>query len=119
MNSLKRYKSMSTDNIYKEYLKREQTKKVVEIGNAVHEEYERSVFEAVKNDIVAQLMAVVFTVLNKDFGFGKDRLMKVKKGTEELFKIMLNGGICGQEFNTQNCLDYMKDKFDIDLDKKE
>ena len=72
-------------------------------------------YKAVSNDATAQVLAVMFTVLNKEFGFGKDRLLRVKDGTESMFKIMLSEGICGQDFDTQNCLDYIKEKFDIEL----
>lgn len=72
-------------------------------------------YQTVSNDATAQVLAVMFCVLDKEFGFGKEDLLKLKEGTETMFKLMLNNGICGQEFTTQNCLDYIKDNFDIDL----
>ncbi|MGN0654428.1 MAG: hypothetical protein ACI4KD_05885 [Oscillospiraceae bacterium] len=71
-------------------------------------------YDAVKDDIVAQLMATVLTCLHNDFGFDKDQLRQVKDGTEDLFVLMQNGGICGQEFNGLHCKAYMHDKFGIE-----
>ena len=73
-------------------------------------------YDAVKDDIVAQLMATVLTCLHNDFGFDKDQLQKVKDGTEDLFVMMQNGGICGQEFNGLHCIKYMTDNFGIKWD---
>lgn len=81
----------------------------------MYDDKSSELYKAVSNDATAQVLAVMFTVLNKEFGFGKDRLLRVKDGTESMFKIMLSEGICGQDFNTQNCLDYIKDNFDIEL----
>ena len=72
-------------------------------------------YDAVKNDIAAQLMATVFTELHNDFGFDADRLQRVKTGTEALFQMMINGGIMGEPFTTENCIEYMRKQFDIEF----
>lgn len=89
-----------------------------ELKKAFDREYEKrfnEIFESAKADIVAQLMATCLTELNLEFGFGKVRLNRFKNGVEGLFITMMNGGIMGQEFTTQNCIELMHDKYDIDL----
>ena len=76
-------------------------------------------FERIKSDVVAQLMATVLTELNIEFGFGKDRLMRFKRGVESLFIAMVNGGIMGRPFDTDSCIKMMREKYGIDVEAKE
>lgn len=76
------------------------------------------IFEEIKRDIVAQLMATSMVELNKEFGFGTGRLRRFKNGTEGLFISMAKDGIMGRKFDTQTCIDLMREKYDIDLDAK-
>lgn len=92
------------------------------VEQTLNEEYAKRVdlvYKEVGRDVVAQIMATCCTVLNKDYHFGKDRLLRFKQGVEGLFKIMLKDGIVGQEFTTENCINYMRDNYGIDFDKKE
>ena len=75
-----------------------------------------AVYEEVKHDVVAQIMAVCCMELNKEFGFGKDRLNKFYRGVNSLFKLMITDGILGKEFTPINCIEMLKDKYGIDLD---
>lgn len=79
----------------------------------------QEMFEQIKRDVVAQLMATAMAELNKEFGFGKKRLRRFKAGVEGLFIAMARDGIMGREFTTQNCIDLMRDKYGIDLDAKD
>lgn len=76
-------------------------------------------FKAVQKDVTAQLMATIMTVLHQEFGFGRKRLRRVKRGTEALFRGMLQNGIFGKKFDTQTCIDYMREKFGVDVEKEE
>lgn len=92
---------------------------VGEMKAAFEKEYnarQADVFEACKRDITAQLMATCLVALNKEFGFGKKRLNQFKVSVEALFVAMVGGGIMGQEFSTQNCIDLMRDRYGIDVD---
>ena len=92
------------------------------VENALENEYAKEVdkvYKQVGRDVVAQIMATCCIVLNKDFQFGKERLTRFKQGVEGLFKIMLSGGIAGQPFTTENCINYMRDTYGIDFDKNE
>ena len=77
-----------------------------------------AVYEEVKKDVASQIMAVCCMELNKEFGFGKDRLNKFYRGVNHLFKLMATNGIMGKEFTPVNCIDLLRDKYGIDLDEK-
>lgn len=78
-----------------------------------------AVYEEVKKDVVSQIMAVCCMELNKEFGFGKDRINKFYEGVNSLFKLMATDGIMGKEFTPVNCIEVLKDKYGIDLDKRD
>ena len=77
-----------------------------------------AVYEEVKKDVASQIMAVCCMELNKEFGFGKDRLNKFYRGVNDLFKLMATDGILGKEFTPINCIEVLRDKYGIDLDEK-
>ena len=77
-----------------------------------------AVYKEVKKDVASQIMAVCCMELNKEFGFGKDRLNKFYRGVNDLFKLMATDGIMGKEFTPVNCIDLLRDKYGIDLDEK-
>lgn len=94
---------------------------LTEIENQVRKEFEKrteQVYETVKQDIAAQLMAVCCCVLHSSFGFGEKRLKKFKKDMEDYFSLMLRDGICGKEFTPINCIEYMRKTFNIDFDEE-
>ena len=76
------------------------------------------VYDAVKQDVAAQIMAVCCVELNKEFGFGKDRLNKFHQGVNDLFRLMATDGIFGKEFTPVNCIETLRNKYGIDLDKR-
>ena len=76
------------------------------------------IYDAVKQDVAAQIMAVCCVELNKEFGFGKDRLNKFFSGVNSLMKIMSTDGIFGKPFTPVNCIETLREKYDIDLDKR-
>lgn len=91
------------------------------IDKTVREEYDKysdEIFESCKRDIIAQLMAVCMTELNKEFGFGKNRLERFKSGVEGLLAMIGKGTFIQGAATTQTCIDYIKSEFGIDLDKQ-
>lgn len=92
-----------------------------EISSYLNEEWEErkdAIYEEVKRDVSSQILAVFFTALNKDFGFGKKRLLRVKESVECYFTLMQQGSILGDSFSPLECIEYIKDKFGIDFDKE-
>lgn len=93
-----------------------------DIEKEVKREYDAKIdtlYESVKQDVAAQIMAVCCTELQKEFGFGAARLKRFYSGVNTLFKIMATDGIFGREFNPINCIELLRDKYGIDLDKRE
>lgn len=90
-----------------------------EIGKYLEEEWELKrddVYSEVKNDVANQLIAVFFTALHKDFGFGKTRLVRVKESIETYFSLMQTG-VFNKSFTPIDCINYLKDELGIDVDK--
>ena len=95
---------------------------VDDVERAVNEEVNAkidAVYNSVKQDVAAQIMAVCLTELSSEFGFGEKRLKQFYSGVNGLFHVMSNDGIFGREFTPVNCIDAIRDKYGIDLDKQE
>lgn len=78
-----------------------------------------AVYNTVKQDVAAQIMAVCLTELSSEFGFGEKRLKQFYSGVNDLFSVMATDGIFGKEFNPVNCIEAIREKYGIDLDKRE
>lgn len=92
-----------------------------QIKQALSEEWEErcdQVYTEVRNDVANQVMSVFFTALHKDFGFGKQRLLKLKSSVETWFSFMQTG-IFGKDFTPIDCINYFREEFGIDLDEEE
>lgn len=93
--------------------------KVKDIKKAYELEFDKKtemLFDKMKRDIASQLLATFLMELNINHGFNKEQLQNVKSGVESLFIAMYTGGILGKEFTPQNCIDYLKEQFDIEID---
>lgn len=91
-----------------------------EIRRKVAEEFEKKkslVYESVIHDVLPQFMAVCMCELNKEFGFGDQRLKRFLSGVSSQFVIM-ECGILGTKYNPLDCLKYLNDRYDIDVDKE-
>lgn len=71
------------------------------------------VYETVKQDVAAQIMAGVLMYLNKRYGWKGQVLNNVKTGTEEMFKLM-ESGVLGKKFTTVDCIEYLQ-KLGVDI----
>ena len=92
-----------------------------DIENILDAEWQKrvdKVYETALRDVSAQVLAVFYTCLSKRYGFGKKRMLSLKRDVESTFTLMNTDNILGKDFTTQDCLDYMKEKFGIDLDKE-
>ena len=66
--------------------------------------------------IVYGTIGVCMTVLNKQFGFGRKRLQKLKDEIEAEY-VTMNAGICGRKYTSEDCLRYLKENYGIDFDE--
>lgn len=84
-----------------------------EIKKIVQEEVEK-VYPAISKDVAYQTFAMVFLVLNRDYGFGKKRLAELKDKIEmEYWKIEQKP--CGIDYTPEDVLRICREKFDIDF----
>lgn len=92
-----------------------------ELAAYLNEEWNKKrdeMYNEVKKDVSAQLLAVFFTTLYKPpYKWRKDRLKKFKKNIEYTFKDMTTG-VLGKDFGTVDCLNFLKKEFGIDFDKE-
>lgn len=86
--------------------------------NSKWETQRDKVYDVAKRDVSAQILAVFFTVMNKEHGWGKKRLEKLKSDVEAYFHLM-QVGVFNKPFSPLDCIDYIKKEFNIDLDKEE
>lgn len=92
-----------------------------DIGEYLNEEWEEKkdqVYTEVKRDVSAQILSVFFTVMCKEHGWKKKRLLKLKSDVEAYFALMQTG-VFNKTFTPVDCIEYIKDEFGIDLDKEE
>lgn len=73
------------------------------------------IYDKALKDAAYQMWAVMLCVLHKQFGFGKTRLHQVKDSTEDEF-MMMRDGILGKDYTTNDCVKFLKEKFDIDFE---
>ena len=90
------------------------------IRQKVQEEYQKykdEVYRQVMEDVIPQILAIVFLTLSNDFGFGKKRLLKIISGMKAYCKLM-NTEIFNRKFTTLDLIKQLKDKYGIDLDEE-
>ena len=91
------------------------------IRQKVQEEYQKykdEVYRQVLEDVIPQVLGVVLLTLNSHFGFGEKRLRRVIAGMKAYFKLMDGVEILNRKLTPLDCLEYLKDKYGIDLDEE-
>lgn len=86
------------------------------VNKAVEKEY-KQIFNLAVDEITYQIYAVMLTTLDKSYGFRKNRLRKFIKEVEAMSKLMVDNPMRG-EFDAYKCVDYLQDRFGIDLRKE-
>ena len=90
---------------------KEEMQKYIDEAWELHRQEE---FENCKRDIIAQLMSACCMGLHHSFGFGRERLKRIKEAVEDELKFES----FGKKSTTQDCIDTVKSKFGIDFDSK-
>lgn len=86
----------------------------------IKEEFEKryeELFNSARKDLSAQLMAVVLVTLDKTYGFKGKRLKRFIQDVEANFKLIIDNSFATKT-DTQTYIDYIKDKYGIDLDEE-
>ena len=79
-------------------------------------EYLTKNYQKISRDGAFQMLAVAFVVLIKEFGFGTKRLKRLKDLIENEFMLM-EKGICGRQYNTDDCKRHLKENYSIDFEE--
>lgn len=91
-----------------------------EVKRLAEKEYLRlkdTVYENVIKDVIPQFTAVCLCVLNREYGFGMKRLKRFLDSVNSEFEIM-DGGFLGRNYDPLDCLKFLKEKYEIDVDKE-
>jgi hypothetical protein len=95
--------------------------KLEKVDNCIREEVNKRIedlYGEVAKDVVAQVSAVFLTVLNKELDFDGTRLRCVADGVKSMVKIM-NDKTLSKDFTIDDCVKYLKEKFNIDVHEME
>lgn len=71
-------------------------------------------YDEIVHNAAYQALATAFLILSRDFGFGKQRLAKLKDSIENEF-LTMSVGILGKDYNTSHVCEYLKEKYGIDF----
>lgn len=89
-----------------------------QIKRALHKEalkQSKEIYGQALEDAAYQVESVMLCVLHKHFGFGKKRLHKLFNLIEDEF-ILMNQGVLGRSYTTDDCKQFLKDEFDLDVE---
>lgn len=90
------------------------------LHKAIDQEWESKqdeFFDKCKNDISAQVMAVCMLSLKTRFRFGKKRMKDFYDDVKGTIEIMDKNAIFNKSFSTIDCIQMIKDLYEIDLDE--
>lgn len=79
--------------------------------------HENEYFEACRNDITAQVLAIAAYTLEREFNFGAKRQQQFEKAVKSTLEIMLKGIFDGRTFNTDDVIKHLNDKFGVNYDE--
>lgn len=85
------------------------------IRNATIEEYQKQYATQAK-DMSVQIIATVLYCFHLK-GWRKKRLYRLFKEINSTYSLM-DGAVMGKKFNPDDCKNFIKDKYGIDLDKE-
>ena len=87
----------------------------------MRDEYEKvrdEVYKEALSDVSSQLVSVFLFELNKTYGFGEKRLRDVMDGITSWFSLICDKSHWRGKFEAEDCIKYLKDKYNIDVDKE-
>lgn len=92
-----------------------------QIRRIVQDEAKRQtteIYDKAMKDAVYQAFAVMMCVLHREFGFGGERLKRLKNLTESEF-MMMRTGILGRSYDTNDCVKFLKNTYGIDFEESQ
>lgn len=92
-----------------------EARKVESVVDEMVKEKMDDIFKDACKQMLPQYMAICLLELKTEFGFGKERLNKFKRGVDEYMEISRNDGFCGKEFDGLKVMEMLKNDYGIDL----
>lgn len=76
-------------------------------------DFRSDIYDEISEDVVKQTIACCLCVLDKSYGFRKKRLESMVRSIAD----MLNIQPFGKSIRTDDCIKYLKEQYNIDLDE--
>lgn len=88
-----------------------------DVVKAEIKKYTKEHYDTIAADVAVQFAALVLCVLDKDYGWRKKRLRAFTEHFKEFSAFVDMGKILGNQIDTWTCVEYIKDKYNIDLEE--
>jgi len=86
------------------------------IAERLVKEREEAIIDAVQSSIMQQVLATTFWILHRDFGWGTDRLNRLKNGVEDEF-VLMHKKPMGREYSPLDLRRLLKEQYGVDLEE--
>ena len=96
--------------------KSDQRRLATEVAREEIERQKKEVCSRCEDRIGHQVLAVAMKVLHDDFGFGEERLKRFTDSVGNLFYLC---GADSKRFQAIDCVEWLKSKYGIDLEREE
>ena len=85
------------------------------VAERLVQEKEDEIIAAVQDSICQQMLAMAFWILHRDFGWGRDRLNKLKEHIEDEF-VLMHKKPMGKEYSPLDVRAWLK-QYGVDLEE--
>ena len=85
------------------------------VAERLVKEREGEIIEAVQTSIMQQVLSVAFWVLHREYGFGKDRLNRLKNQIEDEY-VLMHKRPMGKEYSPLDVRSWLKE-YGVDLEE--
>ena len=89
-----------------------------EIAQEELEKMRDEIYEKIEADCCYQAIAVTMWILHRDFGFGEERLKRLKNGIEDEYALMLEKPM-GREYMPKDIMEWLKKRYGVDFDESQ
>ena len=86
------------------------------VAERLVQEREGEIIDAVQTSIMQQVLATTFWVLHREYGWGKDRLNRLKNQIEDEF-VLMHKKPMGKEYSPLDLRELLKNKYGVDLEE--
>ena len=90
-------------------------KKTQAVAERLVKEREDEIIAAVQSSVMQQVLSVTFWVLHREYGFGKDRLNRLKNQIEDEY-VLMHKKPMGKEYSPLDVRSWLKE-YGVDLEE--